>query len=153
MDDTTIRVMRLSSQGLYCSQIIMALALETSGRSNPELIRSLAGLAFGGGTGQGSCGVLTGGGCVLGLYAGKAGAGEQESPALMPMLEEFGDWFVAQAQGEGGAVTCSAIMGDDPPRAPQQKCGLMVAQAFGKLMELLTANGFDLANPGPPDEY
>lgn len=153
MDDTTIRVMRLASQGLYCSQIIMSLALETAGRENPELIRSLAGLAFGGGTGQGGCGVLTGGCCVLALYAGRGAANEQEHPALMPMLEEFGDWFAEQAQGEGGGVSCAAIMGEDVPRQPQQKCGLMVAQAFGKLVEMLMANGFDLANLGAPDEY
>lgn len=153
MDDTTIRVMRLASQGLYCSQIIMALALEISGRSNPDLIRSLAGLAFGCGTGKGNCGVLTGGCCVLALHAGKGGAEEQEHPALMPMLEEFGDWFAAQAQGEGGAVSCSAIMGDVAPRQPQQKCGLMVAQAFVKLMEMLTAKGFDPTDPGEDDGY
>ena len=153
MEELTIRVMRLASQGLYCSQIMMALALETSGRSNPELIRALAGLAFGGGMGKGSCGVLSGGGCVLGLYTGKAGPGEEESPALMPMLEEFYDWFAAEAQGAGGGISCEAIMGDDAPRAPQQKCGLLVAKAFGKLLELLAAHGFDPAKPGPPDEY
>lgn len=153
MDDTTIRVMRLSSQGLYCSQILMALVLETRGRPNPELIRSLAGLAFGCGTGRGSCGVLTGGGCVLGLYAGKAGAGEEESPALMPMLEEFSEWFAAEAQGQGGGVSCEAIMGDEAPRAPQQKCGLLVAKAFAKLMDMLLANGFDPTRPGEADGF
>ncbi|MCB2191127.1 MAG: C-GCAxxG-C-C family protein [Deltaproteobacteria bacterium] len=152
MNDTTIRVMRLAAQGLYCSQILMALALEAAGRANPELIRSLAGLAFGGGTGKGSCGVLTGGCCVLALYAGKAGAGEEEHPTLMPMLEEFGDWFAAQAQC-GGAVSCEAIMGDNAPRQPQQKCGELVAQAFDKVVEMLVANGFDPASPGQAYEY
>lgn len=143
----TIRVMRLASQGLYCSQIMMALALETAGRSNPELVRSLAGLAFGCGFTRGTCGVLSGAACVLALFAGKAGPGEEESPTLLPMLEELGDWFAGQAGGEGGAVSCEAIMGDAAARAPQQQCGTLAVSAFGKVLELLTANGFDPTDP------
>lgn len=143
MDETMIRVMRLSAQGLYCSQIIMALALETGGASNPELVRSMAGLAFGCGTGQGSCGVLTGASCVLALYAGKGGPDEEESPALMPMLEELNDWFTVCAGGLDGAVTCEAIVGPEANHSPQQKCGTLVAEALQKIMDLLTAHGFD----------
>lgn len=142
-----IRVMRLSGQGLYCSQILMALALETGGRANPELVRSLAGLAFGCGMGQGTCGVLSGAACVLALYAGKGGPDEEESPAFMPMLEELNDWFAAEHAGQGGAATCEAIIGPGSPKAPQQKCGVLVAGAFAKVMEILAANGFDPADP------
>lgn len=143
-----IRVMRLSAQGLYCSQILMALALETSASVNPELVRSLAGLAFGCGLGRGTCGVLTGASCVLALYAGKSGAYEDESPAFLPMLEELNEWFAAEAGGRDGAVTCEAIIGLEVPKAPQQKCGALVAGAFAKVMEILTANGFDPTDPG-----
>ena len=153
MDDLMLRVMRLASQGLYCSQIMMALALETQGRENPELLRSLAGLAFGCGMGQGACGVLSGGACVLALYAGKAGPSEEESPVFMPMLQELGDWFAAQAGGENGGITCAAILGEDAPRAPQQKCGELAAAAFGKVVELLTTNGFNPADPEQAHEY
>lgn len=152
MDGMMIRVMRLAAQGLYCSQIMMALALETQGRDNPELIRALAGLAFGCGMGQGTCGVLSGAACVLALYAGKGGPGEEESPALMPMLQELNEWFAAECGGEGGGTTCAAILGEDAPRQPQQKCGEMVAAAFGKVMELLVAHGFDPADPGAAGE-
>lgn len=153
MDDTMLRVMRLASQGLYCSQIMMALALETQGRENPEMLRALAGLAFGCGLGQGVCGVLSGGACVLALYAAKGGPGEEESPAFLPMLQELNEWFAARAQGENGGITCEAVLGADAPRQPQQKCGEMVAEAFAKVMELLAAHGFDLADPGHVDEY
>jgi hypothetical protein len=151
LDDTMIRVMRLSAQGLYCSQIIMAMALETSGCSNPELVRSMAGLAFGCGTGQASCGVLTGAACVLALHAGRGVADEEESPAFMPMLEELNDWFAARAGGPNGAVTCEAIMGPGANHTPQQKCGALVGEAFVKLMEILTSNGFDPTDVGRPD--
>ncbi|MCF8035184.1 MAG: C-GCAxxG-C-C family protein [Desulfarculaceae bacterium] len=153
MDDMMIRVMRLASQGLYCSQIMMALALETQGRENPGLIRSLAGLAFGCGMGQGVCGVLSGAACVLALYAGKGGQGEEESPSLMPMLQELNEWFAGQCGGESGGITCEAILGADAPRTPQQKCGEMAGAAFGKVVELLTAHGFDPADPERPDEF
>jgi hypothetical protein len=142
-----IRVMRLSGQGLYCSQILMALALETGGNANPDLVRSLAGLAFGCGLGQGTCGVLSGAACVLALYAGKGGPEEDESPALMPMLEELNDWFRAEAGGQGGEMTCEAIIGPEAPKSPQQKCGVLVAGAFAKVMEILAANGFDPTEP------
>lgn len=143
-----IRVMRLAGQGLYCSQIMGALALETRGGSNPELIRSLAGLAYGCGTGQGSCGVLTGAACVLALYAGKGGPGEEESPALALMLEELTDWFAARANGREGLLTCDGVLDGETVRSSQQKCGTLVAEAFAKVMELLTAHGFDPSDPG-----
>jgi len=152
MDDMMLRVMRLGASGLYCSQIIMALALETRGEENPALVRSLAGLAFGCGTGQASCGVLSGGACVLALYAGKA-PGEEESPALMPLLQEFGEWFAANAGGENGGVTCAAILGEGTPRVTQQKCGELVAAAFGRILELLAAHGFDPTNPEQAHAY
>jgi len=144
-----IRVMRLASQGLHCSQILMALALETRGESNPELVRSLAGLAYGCGTGRASCGALTGAACVLALYAGQGGPGEEESPALPLMLEELTEWFAAAAGGREGALTCEAIAGPEVTRAAQQKCGALVAGAFNKVMELLAAHGFDPADSGP----
>jgi len=143
-----IRIMRLSSQGLYCSQILMALALEARGEPNPDLIRSLAGLAFGCGTGQATCGVLTGAACVLALYAGKGGPGEEESPALPLMLEELTDWFAAQAGGREGLLTCQAIIGPEVTRASQQKCGGLVAEAWAKILELLAAQGMDPTAPG-----
>ena len=138
-----IRVMRLASQGLYCSQIIMAMVLETRGMSNQALVRSMAGLAFGCGSGQASCGVLTGAACALALYTGKSGPDDEESPAFVPMLEELNEWFASEAGCQDGAVTCEAIMGPEASRAPQQKCGALVAKAYVKVMDLLAANGID----------
>lgn len=153
MDDTTIRVMRLAGQGLYCSQIIMALALETCGRENPEMVRSLAGLAYGCGAGAGTCGALSGAACVLAFFSARRGPGQEESPALLTMLEELNDWFAASAGGRDGATTCQAIAGDGMDRIPQPKCGQLVADAFAKVVELLVANGFDPADPDASVEF
>jgi hypothetical protein len=150
LDDMMLRVMRLASQGLYCSQIIMALALETRGEENRQLIRSLGGLAFGCGDGRGTCGVLTGASCVLGLYAGKAGPEEEEAPDLPVMQEQLADWFAGEA---GVGITCEAIMGETGSRAPKQKCGELVAAAFGRVLEILMENGIDPAGGDGLDEY
>ena len=153
MDEIMIRVMRLAGQGLHCSQILGALALETRGGSNPELIRALAGLAYGCGTGRGTCGALSGAACVLGLYAGKGGPGEEESPALALMLEELTDWFATQTQEQGEALTCEGIIGVQAGRTQQRICGNLVAGAFVKIMELLQTNGIDPLDPGENDAF
>jgi hypothetical protein len=63
------------------------------------------------------------------------------------MLEELNEWFVTEAGGQGGALTCEAIMGPDMTRTPQKKCGALVAGAFVRVMEILSANGFDPTDP------
>jgi hypothetical protein len=82
MDDAMIRMMRLAQKGYTCSQILILLALEARAEENPSLVRAAAGLAYGCGTGKGSCGVLTGGSCVIALFAGKGSDEEQESEKL-----------------------------------------------------------------------
>ncbi len=74
-----IQMMRLAQKGYTCSQILILLALEARGEQNSALVRAAAGLAYGCGTGKGSCGVLTGGSCVIALFAGKGSDEEQES--------------------------------------------------------------------------
>lgn len=63
MDDVMFRMMELKSKGFYCSQIMMLLALENQDKINEDLVRSMAGLAFGVGIGD-VCGALTGGACI-----------------------------------------------------------------------------------------
>ncbi|MBZ0309444.1 MAG: C-GCAxxG-C-C family protein, partial [Anaerolineae bacterium] len=65
------RMKKLKEQGFFCSQIIMILGLELQGKENPDLVRAMHGLAGGlGFTGE-TCGALTGGSSVLGVYAGR----------------------------------------------------------------------------------
>lgn len=60
MDDLVFRMMELKAKGFYCSQILTMLALESQEKENPDLVRAMAGLAFGVGIGE-VCGALTGG--------------------------------------------------------------------------------------------
>jgi Putative redox-active protein (C_GCAxxG_C_C) len=143
MDDILIRMIQLGQKGYNCSQIIMLLGLEVRGATNPQLVRAMGGLAYGCGTGRGSCGVLTGGCCLLALYAGKGEDGETPSERLDLMLQELNDWFAARTGCEQGGMSCDSIVGEAGPVASRQKCGALVAETYTKVMEILAANEID----------
>jgi hypothetical protein len=143
MDDTTIRLLQLGQQGFTCSQIIMLLALELRGEENPGLVRAMGGLAYGCGSGRGSCGVLTGGCCVLALYAGKGSTDEAPSDRLDLMLQELNDWFGGHTGCSADDMSCDAIVGEAGPQASRQQCGSILQDTYGKVLEILTTNGID----------
>lgn len=60
MDDYQIQMLRLAAAGYACSQIIIHLGLDARGEENPDLVRSMAGLAYGCGGGQATCGAIVG---------------------------------------------------------------------------------------------
>ena len=140
MDDVMFRMMELKSKGFYCSQIMMLLALENQDKTNEDLIRSMAGLAFGVGIGD-VCGALTGGACILSLYAGKGTEEEEEHYRLMGMLHELGDWFRETFAGQYGGISCDAISEDGSLR--NERCGGVVAATYQKVIEILVTNEFD----------
>jgi C_GCAxxG_C_C family probable redox protein len=145
MDETLIRMMELGNKGYYCSQILISLALEERGETNPALVRAMAGLAHGCGNSQGTCGALTGAGCVLALYAGKGQDDEEESERLFAMMQELSDWFVEQIGGRHGGISCQAIVGEAGLEASRRTCGALVAETYNKAREILTVSGFDPA--------
>jgi hypothetical protein len=146
MDDTQIRMLQLGKMGYTCSQIILLLGLDVRGETNPDLVRAMAGLAYGCGTGQGSCGVLTGGSCLLALYAGKGSDEESESERLSLMLQELTEWFVERTGCVDSQISCDAIVGEAGPAASRQKCGGLVADTYAKVMEILVENEIDPMN-------
>lgn len=145
MDENQIRMMQLGSKGYYCSQILIAMALEERIESNPGLVRAMAGLAFGCGSGRASCGALTGGACVLALYAGKGGDEEEESDRLFAMTQDLTDWFVEMVGEKHGGISCEDIVGENGPEASRETCRALVVDTFEKTMEILVVNDFDPA--------
>lgn len=141
MDDFLIRMLGLGQKGYNCSQILMLLALEQRGDANPDLVRAVGGLAYGCGSGRADCGALTGGCCVLGLYAGKGDDQEISSEQLPLMLQELSDWFDGRVGRKYGGISCNAVVGDGGPAASRQSCGAIVAETYGKVMEILAGNG------------
>jgi hypothetical protein len=137
------RMMELRQQGFFCSQILVILGLELQGKSNPDLVRSMQGLAGGlGFTGE-TCGALTGGACLLGLYAGKGLPEEQEDPRLLFMIEGLVKWFKEGFGNQYNGITCNQIL-EDNTKNMALRCPNLVAGTYQKVKELLVENGFDL---------
>jgi hypothetical protein len=143
MDDTLIRMLQLGQQGYTCSQVIILLGLEVRGESNPDLVRAMGGLAYGCGSGRGTCGTLAAGCCLLALYAGKGSDAEAESDRLALMMQELNDWFSQHTGCAAHDMSCDAIVGEAGPVASRQRCGAIVADTYAKVMQILAANDID----------
>ena len=148
MASDTVRMIELSQQGFHCSQILLFLGLEAQGKSDPDLIRAMNGLAGGLGFSGDICGALTGGVCLLGLYAGRGAPNEEEDPKLNLMITELVEWFSGEFGEIYGGITCSVILDDDPTNRTAV-CPNLVAGVYEKVKSLLVENGFDLSQTRP----
>ena len=144
MTDEMLRMIQLAGQGFYCSQVLLVMGLEAQGKSNPDLIRSMAGLAGGLGFTGDTCGALTGGACLLGLYAGRGAPEEQEDEKLNLMVSELVDWFSEEYGKIYGGIRCEIILGDDP-RNRTARCPNIVFGTYEKVKALLIEYGFDIS--------
>ncbi len=138
------RMTELAMQGFGCSQILMAIALEARGTSNPDLLRAVSGLHGGVGFSGRLCGALTGGACVLALYAGKGTPAEHEDVRLAPMVASLVDWFEEEYMRRYGGTDCSTILGGDPANRTA-RCPRIVEEVLARIAETLKVNDLDLA--------
>jgi C_GCAxxG_C_C family probable redox protein len=139
MDDMIFKLIRLKAKGFCCSQIILLLALEAQGKTNPDLVRSMGGLCFGINAGE-VCGALSGGACLISLYAGRGGDEEAPDDRYLLMMDELAGWFRETADEEYGGTRCDDILERYPDRSI---CGRIVADTYEKCMDILTSHGFD----------
>ena len=146
MDDLSLTLLRLHGLGYNCSQILLVLALDMTGRENPDLVRAVGGLGTGMG-GGGTCGVLSGAVCVLSYYAGKGADQEQPHDRLPLMIAEMADWFKTEACAGFGGTGCADILGQDAGAPDTERCGGLIAQAWNKALELLQESGIDPTLP------
>ncbi|MFW5487792.1 MAG: DVU_1555 family C-GCAxxG-C-C protein [Desulfovibrio sp.] len=151
MSEYLMDVLSHGGGGYCCSQIIIRMGLEAQGEENPALVRAMAGLCHGVGARGGSCGALTGGACLLGLYAGKGKDDEQENDAFALMLSELSDWFDEFVGKAYGGTDCSSIVGEGPP--DMQVCGNIVGETYGKVLEILVSHGIDPSESRDSDDY
>lgn len=138
------RIAELGGQGLYCSQILLELALDLRGEQNRQLVASMAALAGGMGFSGRTCGCLTGGACALGLYGGRGGVDEPADPRLDPMVQGLVEWFEARFATEGGSTRCDDILAAASTAGSPKPCPAMVAETFTRVKELLIEEGFEL---------
>jgi C_GCAxxG_C_C family probable redox protein len=128
---------KLAAQGYCCSQILLILGLESQGKENPDLVRAMEGLCGGlGRTGQ-TCGALTGGVCLLGLYAGRGSVEEPRDGQLNSMVNDLVMWF----EEEFNSLDCAGILDDslDSGTDYPVKCGKIVMGVYQKVQEILDA--------------
>ena len=148
MDETLMDIAPLAAQGFCCSQIIVQLALRAQGRENRELVRAVSGLCRGLGacreTGCGACGILTGGACALALYTGRGAPDEEPRERAELIQSEFVDWFITRTRAQYGGSSCQDILGDDSGQPDMTRCGGLLAEAWGKVVEILAENGLDV---------
>ena len=168
MDDMAIQMMRWSGRGYCCSQILVLLALDGLGRGNPGLVRAMHGLCHGMGHSGEVCGVLSGGVCLLGYYAGKGTDDETGHPTFPVMVQELVEWFRKDAgvdagacshKGEAGedssrcrSVRCSDILGESGGRPDPARCGDILSRTYAKVLEILINEGFDPLNEAPEED-
>lgn len=143
MDDID-QLMALRKQGFFCSQILILQGLELMGKSNPDLVRAMHGLAGGLGFSGELCGALTGGASLLGLYAGKGTPEQEEDPRLIFMVEDLVKWFKAEYSEQYGGIRCEEILAGNGQNQAL-RCPIMVLGVLQKAKELLVENGFDLS--------
>ncbi|HBS59234.1 MAG TPA: hypothetical protein DEA44_08210 [Firmicutes bacterium] len=141
MSNEMARIAQLHAQGFHCSQILVILGLEQQGKTNPDLVRAMTGLAGGLGFTGRVCGALTGAVCLLGLYAGRGEVEERENHLLNAMIEQLVDWFDERFGKEYGGADCEVILQDDPWNK-LTRCPGLVTECYVKAKELLEENGF-----------
>lgn len=139
MSDYLDDMLILYEQGYDCAQILMRLVLDAEGKSDPDLIRALAGLNGGIGGSAGSCGCLTGGACLLAYYAGKGADDETAHMSYRDMMLQFVAWF-KEYTAEYGGTDCYHILGGDN-RNKIQRCPLIMEATLEECMTLLEENG------------
>jgi C_GCAxxG_C_C family probable redox protein len=144
MMDEMLRMLELAGHGFHCSQILLFLGLDAQGKQNPDLIRTMAGLAGGVGFCGDICGALTGGACLLALYAGRGTTDEEENPRLNVMINELVEWFTQEFSECYGGIHCREILGDDP-RNQASRCPELVTRTYEKVKFLLLESGLDLS--------
>ncbi len=137
------RMIELAEKSYNCSQILMILTLDQAGKDNADLVRAMSGLGDGCGFFKETCGIMTGAACLIAWYAGKGSDGEVESEMLLPMLQDFGDWFQAQVGEKYMGTRCEDIVGDLVGTPEGKKiCGDLLFQTFQKVNEILAAYNF-----------
>jgi hypothetical protein len=142
MNHIIFQSMRLKAKGYCCAQIILILALEAQGKTNADLVRSAGGLCFGINWSGEVCGALSGGACLISLYAGKGADEEVPYSRYMTMIGELVEWFTVAADDEYGGTRCHEILEKFPDRSI---CGLIVTETYKKCMDILVGHGFDPA--------
>ncbi len=145
MNPALLDIMPLAAKNYCCSQILVLLALRAQGVENWELVRAASGVCHGMGASGLTCGILTGGCLVLGLYVGRGREEEMADERADLLVTEYVEWFSERATSQYGGISCQSILGDGRPDA--SRCGGLMAEAWDKILTILAEAGLDPSLP------
>ena len=94
---------------------------------------------------------MTGGACLLALFAGRGKEDESAQRALPMMIEQLSDWFEAGFGAEYGGISCDAILQNDPWNR-LTRCPKLVNDTFFMVKQLLKENDLAFQNDESEDE-
>ena len=139
MSADAFKIFKLASSGYCCSQILIIMYLERNEMENIQLVKSMAGLCAGVGNTGKTCGIITGGACLLGLYAGKGLATEIRDDNLKKMIREFIEWFEEEFESTEcvDIITVDVLNDINESEAYPIKCGNTIQKAYNKIDEIL----------------
>lgn len=139
------KMFKLANSGYCCSQILIIMYLESNGIENVQLIKAMAGLCAGVGNTGKTCGVVTGGACLFGLYAGKGIDIEIRDDNLKKMIQEFVQWFEDEFESSECAdiITVDVLNDINEREAYPIKCGNIMQKSYNKINEILKENGYE----------
>ncbi|MGB5158489.1 C-GCAxxG-C-C family protein [Desulfobacterium sp. N47] len=149
IDEIGFRLLQLAGRGYCCSQVLIILALEAQGKTNPDLVRAMSGLCMGGAGSGNACGVFTGAACMLALYAGKGADNEKENEKLQLMYSELSEWFEHTACASYNGISCKDIIGEEASMPDPNLCGRLLTDSYNQVIQILVQNGFDPFAPSP----
>ena len=153
-DDTKTDIIELAGRGYTCAQIVVIMGLRVMGRENPDLVRSMAGLAMGASFGS-ICGALTGGLCLISLHVGKGLDDERPELGHRLPLAALVKWFIQDELKGEVRPTCAAIfessgqMFDFQTATPAAACADLVGGCYLKALSLVSGHGLDPAEGRP----
>ena len=146
--------MQLNGAGYCCAQIIIILCLDNLQQENHGLVRAAQGLCMGMGDCAGTCGILSGGLCALGLYAGKGTDTEAAEDNYPLLVDTFREWFKERTTAEFGGIKCKDILDGECGAPRADRCGVLLGEAYAQLINILLDNGYDPAEGRDDgDEY
>ena len=138
------KMFKLANSGYCCSQILIKMYLESNEMENVQLVKSMAGLCAGVGNTGKTCGIVTGGACLLGLYAGKGLDTEIRDDNLKKMVRKFVEWFEDEFESTECAniITVDVLNDINEKEAYPIKCGNAMQKCYNKINEILEEYGY-----------
>ncbi|HEY8890784.1 MAG TPA: C-GCAxxG-C-C family protein [Clostridium sp.] len=139
MGADAFRMFKLASNGYCCSQILIITYLESNGIENIPLVKSMAGLCAGIGYTGKTCGIVTAGACLFGLYAGKGEDKEIRDDNLKKMVQKYIEWFEEEFESTEcvDMITVDVLKGMEENEGYPIKCGNAIQKSYNKIEEIL----------------